>query len=94
MNINTLNKNERNILSLINKDRVENNKTQIKWDRMPRQEILTHIYGWDNKHISIKKLLTPKEKQLLKDKGYKIKKSLKEDVTLLKSIRSLRKNPK
>lgn len=94
MNINTLTKNERHILNLINKDRVDNNKPQIKWNRMPKQEVLTHLYGWDNKHISINELLTPKEKELLKSKGYKIKNKLKENVPLLKSIRAIRKNPR
>jgi hypothetical protein len=94
MNLNSLTNSEKHILSLINKDRVENKKVAIKWDRMPKQEVLTHLYGWDNKHISIKRLLTPKEKELLKSKGYKIKNSLKENIPLLKSIRNTRKNPR
>jgi hypothetical protein len=58
----------------------------------PEQEVLTHLYGWDNKHVNIKKLLTPKEKSLLIERGYKIGNKLKSNVNLLESIRRDRKN--
>lgn len=93
MKISKLTQKELNLLSLINKDRIDNKKSPIKWDRMPEQEVLTHLYGWDNKHIHIRKLLTPQEKYLLINKGYKIGNKLKKNVPLLESIRRLRKNP-
>ena len=93
MNLSKLTEKEKYTLRLINKDRVENKKKPIKWESMPEQEVLTHLYGWDNKHVHIRKLLTPQEKYLLINKGYKIGNKLKKNVPLLESIRRLRKNP-
>ena len=93
MKLSKLTSKEKHTLSLINKDRVENKKSPIKWDRMPNQEVLTHLYGWGNKYVGIENLLTPKEKSILVDKGYKIDESLKRRVNLLESIRKIRKNP-
>ena len=93
MKLSKLTSKEKHTLSLINKDRVENKKSPIRWDRMPEQEVLTHLYGWDNKYVNINNLLTPMEKKLLTDRGYKIDNSLKRKVNLLETIRRIRKNP-
>ena len=89
MKISSLSSKEKEILDLINKNR----QKPISWDKMPKQEVLTHLYGWDNPNIDINILLTPKEKQLLKAEGYQIDQSLKNNVELLKRIRGKRKNP-
>jgi hypothetical protein len=81
---------EKELLDLINL----NKENPIKWKAMPKQEVYTHIYGWDNPHIDINKLLTPKEKEILISKGYTINNNLKNDPKLLSDIRKLRKNPR
>lgn len=93
MLLKSLTKTERENLENINKVRVIGNKRPIKFENMPKQEVLTHLYGWDNPNIDINMLLTPKEKQLLKAEGYQIDQSLKNNVELLKRIRGKRKNP-
>ena len=60
---------------------------------MPKQEVLTHLYGWDNPNIDINEQLTPKEKELIKKEGYQIEQNLKNNVDFLKKIRGKRKNP-
>lgn len=80
---------EKELLNLINL----NKKKPIKWDRMPKQEVYTHLYGWDNPHVDINTLLTPKEKEILINKGYTINNNLKNNTKLLSDIRKLRKNP-
>lgn len=80
---------EKELLNLINFTK----KNPIKWDRMPKQEVYTHLYGWDNPHIDINTLLTPKEKEILKSKGYTINNNLKNNTNLLIEVRKLRKNP-
>ena len=81
---------EKELLNLINLNR----KSPIKWKGMPKQEVYTHIYGWDNPHIDINNLLTPKEKEILISRGYTINNNLKNDPTLLSNIRKMRKNPR
>jgi hypothetical protein len=93
MLLKNLTKTEIKNLENINKIRVIENKTPIKFDKMPKQEVLTHLYGWDNPNIDINDLLTPKEKEILKADGYVIDNSLKNDINLLKRIRAKRKNP-
>ena len=88
MNINKLTNKERKILSLIN----ENRKKPIKCDKMPKQEVYTHLYGWDNPHIDINLLLTPKEKLILIDGGHKITNELKANPQLLDKVRNIRKS--
>lgn len=89
MKTSTLTKKEKEILNLINSVR----KNPIKWDKMPKQEVYTHLYGWNNPHIDINILLTPKEISILTNNGYKITNDLKKDVELLTTIRKIRKNP-
>ncbi len=84
---------ERENLENINKLRATKNKRPIQFDKMPKQEVLTHLYGWDNPNIDINKQLTPKEKELIKKEGYQIDQSLKNNVDFLKKIRGMRKNP-
>ena len=81
---------EKELLELINL----NKENPIKWKAMPKQEVYTHLYGWDNPHVDINTLLTPKEKEILIAKGYTINNNLKNDPKLLSDIRKLRKNPR
>lgn len=89
MKISSLSSKEKEILDLINKNR----QKPISWDKMPKQEVLTHIYGFDNPNIDIENLLTPKEKRILNDLGYIVTNALKHNVDILKRVRLLRKNP-
>lgn len=89
MKIEKLTTHEKQILSLINKDRTE----RIQWDKMPQQEVYTHIYGWDNPHIDINLLLTPREKMILLRNGHDINNGLKRNIPLLRKTRIKRKNP-
>lgn len=89
MKMSSLSSKEKEILDLINKNR----QKPINWDKMPKQEVLTHIYGFDNPNIDIEKLLTPKEKRILNDLGYIVTNALKQNVDVLKRVRLLRKNP-
>jgi hypothetical protein len=89
MKISILTEKEREVLNLINSTR----KTPIKWDKMPKQEVYTHLYGWNNPHIDINILLTPKEKNILIKNGYQITNELKKNVELLSKVRKIRKNP-
>jgi len=89
MKVSSLSSKEKEILDLINKNR----QKPINWEKMPKQEVLTHIYGFDNPNIDIDKLLTPKEKRILNDLGYIVTNALKQNVDVLKRARLLRKNP-
>ncbi len=89
MKVSSLSSKEKEILDLINKNR----QKPINWEKMPKQEVLTHIYGFDNPNIDIDKLLTPKEKKILNDLGYIVTNALKQNVNVLKRVRLLRKNP-
>jgi hypothetical protein len=89
MKVSSLSSKEKEILDLINKNR----QKPINWEKMPKQEVLTHIYGFDNPNIDIDKLLTPKEKKILNDLGYIVTNALKQNVDVLKRVRLLRKNP-
>ena len=89
MKIDNLTSVEKNLLYLISKSK---NK-DIKWDKMPKQEVYTHLYGWDNPNVDINLLLTPKEKDILRQRGYSISNDLKKDVELLSNVRKMRKNP-
>jgi len=48
---------ERENLENINKLRATKNKRPIQFDKMPKQEVLTHLYGWDNPNIDINEQL-------------------------------------
>ena len=93
MLLKNLTKTELRNLENFNKLRVDKNKRPIQFDKMPKQEVLTHFYGFDNPNIDINDLLTPKEKDILKSQGYVIDNNLKNNVELLKKTRILRKNP-
>jgi hypothetical protein len=58
MLLKNLTKTEIQNLENINKLRVIENKNPIQFDKMPKQEVLTHLYGWDNPNIDINNLLT------------------------------------
>lgn len=87
MNISKLTSKEKELLALLNKK----SKKPIQWDKMPQQEVYTHLYGWDNPHVDINLLLTPREKSILTQNGFKITNGLKENVELLKRVRRIRK---
>jgi hypothetical protein len=89
MKLNELTSKELEILNLINDSREE----PIQWDLMPKQEVYVHLYGWDNPHVDINLLLTPKEKSIILNAGYDINNNLKRDVAFLKRVRRIRKNP-
>jgi hypothetical protein len=93
MLLKNLTKTEIQNLENINKLRVIENKNPIQFDKMPKQEVLTHLYGWDNPNIDINNLLTPKEKEILKNDGYEIDENLKNNINLLKKTRVKRKRP-
>ena len=80
---------EKELLELINL----NKENPIKWKAMPKQEVYTHLYGWNNPHIDINILLTPKEKNILIKNGHQITNDLKKNVELLSKVRKIRKNP-
>ena len=89
MKLSDLTNTEQSILNLLNQSK----KNPIQWDKMPKQEVLTHLYGWDNPHVNIKKLLTPREKSLLRENGYLINNELKNNTQLLIETRRKRKRP-
>ena len=93
MLLKNLTKTEIQNLENINKLRVIENKNPIQFDKMPKQEVLTHLYGWGNPNIDINNLLTPKEKEILKNDGYEIGENLKNNINLLKKTRVKRKKP-
>jgi hypothetical protein len=89
MNIDRLTDKESHLLDLISDDMGRD----MQWHSMPQQEVYTHLYGWDNPHMDINLLLTPREKLLLLHNGHDINNKLKSDTELLSRVRRLRKNP-